>query len=86
MYFGLIVPAYGMYSGYSSSNCPALTNNLPGYAYFAPSIIQSYGYSRKSPPLKSSCYVKHANKDLKPSKHNSTPSPLGQPHLDFQWQ
>lgn len=48
MYFGLIVPAYGMYFWFSAGKFPpALTNNLAGYAYFAPSIIQSYGYSRK---------------------------------------
>lgn len=51
MYFGLIVPAYGMYPGYSSNSFPALTNNIPGYAYFAPSIIQSYGYGRMFYPL-----------------------------------
>lgn len=40
-YFGLIVPAYGIYP----SQVPRYMTDDLGYAYFANSIIKSYGYS-----------------------------------------
>lgn len=46
MYFGLIVPAYGKLS--NCSQCARkdgfLIHYYSGYAYFAPTIINSYGY------------------------------------------
>ena len=45
MYFGLIVPAYGWWLA-TSRRLEGFANDVDlGYAYFAPSIIQSYGYS-----------------------------------------
>jgi len=55
------------------------------YAYFAPSIIQGYGYNRMC-PVSSLSTVKHlANCIPQRSKPNCTPFPRGQRHLGFPW-
>jgi uncharacterized membrane protein len=52
MYFGLIVPAYSKSKAAMTSS---IANNhlriVTGYAYFAPTIIKSYGYDCMIPHL-----------------------------------
>lgn len=44
MYFGLIVPAYSSYPSLSNTPTDFTKSDPLGYAFFAPSIIKSYGY------------------------------------------
>ena len=83
MYFGQVVTAYGGLDCSSSSRESNEKYRLtsPGYAYFAPTIIKTYGYGGM---YSSHLNTLHAKALFQPSKPSCTRFHHGQLHLRFR--